>query len=402
MADRVSPCRGLRGDGSLALLTTSYLSSYATTRLRATCRDAKVLFTRHCPVPRGSAAFHLELCHPHFATEPKLERLQGKNRFSPVHCFRFRWACMLKFAEVSNMDCELGNIARKLLRLPNFALGAVTRSPRIFEYLDVALRNDLAIADMAVRGKWEMIKYIGGALRLNRDLALVAVRRSGRALGFLDRSFTNDKEIVTTAVKEWSLSANYIGEELRTDADYMLRTSQVNAPYWPAYSWILTKVAAPVLFKDKEFCLAAIKITAEAFLRCQVTELREDRAFVYSCAKRCGHILKYTPEFQDDYNFVIGVVRHRPLALQFASSRLKKDHTLVRAAARRSGYIAMRFCDPSLRSDRETVKLAVEENPQCLEFVDPSFRADLEIMRIAVERDRHFIHFALPDIVDAL
>jgi len=69
----------------LATIMTGYLSSFSTTNLRAAGRSCKQSFVRHCPVATERFVF-FEAPPTYFGA---VERVLGRNKNSPLECFRF-------------------------------------------------------------------------------------------------------------------------------------------------------------------------------------------------------------------------------------------------------------------------------------------------------------------------
>ena len=85
-------CRGLEthfecvfNAEELANIMTGYLSSFSTTNLRAAGRSCKQSFVRHCPVATERFVF-FEAPPTYFGA---VERVLGRNKNSPLECFRF-------------------------------------------------------------------------------------------------------------------------------------------------------------------------------------------------------------------------------------------------------------------------------------------------------------------------
>ena len=119
----------------------------------------------------------------------------------------------------------------------------------------------------------------------------------------------------------------------------------------------LKKEADKSLKSDREFLLAAIKISPESFLFAS-KKLRSDRELALAAAE-CAYALEVAGEnLKSDQEIVLAYVTRWGLSLEYAHESLKSNREIVMAAVRQSEK-ALKFASPELRSDRKFLLAAI-------------------------------------------
>ncbi|HTY12695.1 MAG TPA: DUF4116 domain-containing protein [Candidatus Omnitrophota bacterium] len=111
-----------------------------------------------------------------------------------------------------------------------------------------------------------------------------------------------------------------------------------------------------------------------------------------------GHSLKNaTPEQKKDKAYVMNIVGHNGVELEYADDSLKKDPDVVMAAVKQNGG-ALQFADIKLRGDRTIVLAAVRQNGAAICYAD-------QFKQLPVLEDREIVSTAMetyPDLYTTL
>ena len=174
----------------IALLVTSWLSSYSTTWLRAASRGCEEVFVRNVPGATVQWIYLEALDVPDLA---KCEESPQLNPYSPLRCFRL------------NIDDTL----------------SLRRSKRYWDFADsLSEDRDYVLAALAIRPSNFLIAR--GTLTSDRDIVLAAVNGYAQAIVVADERFRSDREIVLAAVRSDGFAIKYASEGLRRDREIIL------------------------------------------------------------------------------------------------------------------------------------------------------------------------------------
>jgi len=201
-------------DADLFLLTTSWLTSSEATWLRSTSQTSCRLVVRNIPVSTADFAYCEAVALPDVAYVPvwwPLEQHPHFNCFSPLRCWRFRWA-----------NIQMSNAPSRLKRDKAFVLAAVTQYGGALEYADESFRSDRDVVLAAVTKNGRALEYADESFRSDRDVVLAAVTKNGRALQWADGSFRSDRDVVLAAVTQNGLALRWADGSFESDRDVVL------------------------------------------------------------------------------------------------------------------------------------------------------------------------------------
>mmetsp|Transcript_4654 Transcript_4654/g.14537 ORF Transcript_4654/g.14537 Transcript_4654/m.14537 type:complete len:234 (+) Transcript_4654:40-741(+) len=164
-------------DPNLALRTTSWLYSTATTKLRAASRTCKALFVRNSPVSREGFVF-FELLETDDDSDLSrlrvLLRVPKANPESPLLAWRL--------LPLSRQTCnDIRMLAPRLWTCREFVRAAVSQFGRSLRYADARLKSDRGIVLRAVARHVSAFQFAHEILKSDRDFVLAAVAQSGEA-----------------------------------------------------------------------------------------------------------------------------------------------------------------------------------------------------------------------------
>mmetsp|Transcript_35127 Transcript_35127/g.65046 ORF Transcript_35127/g.65046 Transcript_35127/m.65046 type:complete len:1007 (-) Transcript_35127:245-3265(-) len=115
---------------------------------------------------------------------------------------------------------------------------------------------------------------------------------------------------------------------------------------------------------------------------------RSDAEKVLDIVKKCGIALEYaSSSLQADPTIVAAAVKQDGYALEYASPELRADFDIVQAAVQQDGW-ALEFSADSLKDNREIVLEAIGSTWKALRFASQRLRRQDEIMAVALEQSQ--------------
>ena len=228
-------------DENVGLMLSSWLTSAATSRLRAACRFCKVVFPRHCPCTsvEGGFVYFEALEKPQLdwmslGLKPEylpsrdlrcdrglassLARDMGRNRFSPLLVFRLDLqdaGRLLYFRPERRM-------AKRLFRDKSFCLAVVRRLGRALVFAAANLRQDRDVVLAAVASDGVALRYAHDQPKRDRAVVMATVNQNGWALGFADETFRSDRAVVLAAVASNGYALMFADATFKRDKDVVL------------------------------------------------------------------------------------------------------------------------------------------------------------------------------------
>ncbi|OLP81626.1 hypothetical protein AK812_SmicGene37811 [Symbiodinium microadriaticum] len=83
------------------------------------------------------------------------------------------------------------------------------------------------------------------------------------------------------------------------------------------------------------------------------------------------------PRVKNDDIFMISAIARQPVTLQYASDRLRSNKEVVLGALKSQGQPeAIKYADPTLRSDVDFLRRALQMNPEIYPHLDEPLRSD--------------------------
>jgi len=128
------------------------------------------------------------------------------------------------------------------------------------------------------------------------------------------------------------------------------------------------------------------------------TRLRADRAVVRAAVAQDGLALRHaSAELRADRAVVRAAVAQDGLALQHASAELRTDRAVVRVAVAQDG-LALQHASAELRADRAVVRAAVAQDGDALQHASAELRTDRAVIRAAVAQNGHALQHASAEL----
>jgi len=201
----------------ISFWVTSWVSSAATSNLRATARTAVRLVVRHAPVSTLQKVYLEALKCPEIPSFPPYEALYTMNASSPLRAWCLQSTDCYRLCHRDAPDfCR--SMGRRLFCDREFVLAlAAKHGPRALQYADERLKGDREVVLAAINQNGSTLEYANPKFKRDRDVVLAAVRRCGSALKYADPSLKCDKEVVKAAVAQSSWALTYADESLRNE-----------------------------------------------------------------------------------------------------------------------------------------------------------------------------------------
>jgi len=104
-------------------------------------------------------------------------------------------------------------------------------------------------------------------------------------------------------------------------------------------------------------------------------------------------VLSFISNNEMKLNFEKSVVSYFPLALEYASTRLKDDPEVVKAAVNNDGW-ALEYASTRLKDDPEVAEVAVEKDGNALKYASARLRDNPDIVIAAVKNHGYALEYA--------
>ncbi|CAJ1359660.1 unnamed protein product [Effrenium voratum] len=258
-----------------------------------------------------------------------------------------------------------------------------------------------ALAFLGPPGRSALFPDFSEALRGDPEICLKAMGELSVPMRYATEHIRDSKEVALALVKQHSRNFRYASERLRNDKDFVMSVIQTHL----ACPWCVEDIfehVSRVINGDLEIMMAAVQLQPLA-LRFATPKLRDSKELVLAAvtSKRCTRhsdalgkdFSLWFPkeEFAGDKEVMLVLVRKMPLLLNKASKKLRGDRDLVEAALHGDGD-ALEFASEELRADRSIVSLALEHaepGRDVLQFAAEELRQDVELLALqAVARKR--------------
>lgn len=246
----------------------------------------------------------------------------------------------------------------------------------------------------AVKKRKIVLAYVRDEFKRDRDIVLAAVKKDGYSLRFAHKELQKDEEIVEAALKSLSKYKGVNSSKKRSRAEVLANIKKNK----DAYAFLEER-----FHKDKEIVLASIEVS-ESFGYYHFDKiskrLKKDQEVIWALinkainGKRTSslnekdpfNLLKYLHYISKpikNKTRLLRLLRKQGLALQYASTRLKKDRDVVRTAIKQNGE-ALAYADIRFKRDRAVVSSAVRQSAEAFFFAHKALKTDSEILRFAI------------------
>jgi len=214
----------------VSLWLTSWLSSIATSKLRAACRAAARLVIRHGPVSGKGVIYFEVLGCPEIPNVYPEDASQQRNLYSPLRSWSLQLTdCgQLLHRDASDFCRAIGS---RLFRDRDFVLALAAKSGyAALKFADEGFRRDREVVLAAVTQDGEALLFADETFRSDRDVVLAAFTQDGDIFDIVDRSLQRDRDVVLAAATSHGYRALlYADESLRNDPQVIARCDMAAA-----------------------------------------------------------------------------------------------------------------------------------------------------------------------------
>ena len=260
---------------------------------------------------------------------------------------------------------------------------AVQQHSSALQFAAPVLKGDRGIVLEAVAQNGSALKHASDQLRSDRGVVLRAVTQNGSALKHASEQLRGDRGVVLEAVTRYGSALEYASEDLRGDRGVVLEAVAQNGS--------MLKHASQQLSADRDVVLRAVAQNGNALVHAS-EQLRGDRGVVLEAVAKSGVALAHASEqLREDRGVVLEAVAQSGFALKYASEQLQGDRAVVWKACSSNAFMtcfdvsALEHASGELKSDRDFMLEAVNQDGSSLEYASVQLQGDREFMLEVVE-----------------
>ena len=161
--------------------------------------------------------------------------------------------------------------------------------------------------------------------------------------------------------------------------------------------YAILKYASPEFSENRDIVLDIVKQNGRA-LQYASEDLCADPDVVLAAVKNYGYALEHaSPELREDRDMFLTAVRKNGGVLECASEDFRDDREIVLAAVKQNGD-ALICASRKMKEDREVVLAAVKQDGNALQHASQELRGDQEVVLAAVQQDGRALRYASPEL----
>ena len=265
-----------------------------------------------------------------------------------------------------------------------------------------ALRDDFEFVKKAVSTQGSDLQYASPALQDSYDIVLAAVRHSGEGFLYASPRLRKCEELAREALghMHWqnrngcwqSCSYNILGTYLLDDKAFILSIAKPD---------VISRVSKR-LRADRDVVLSCVQHNGSC-LSYASSDLRDDRAVVEAAiASNEGAyhsaLQSASLRLRRDHSLVLFAVTHRGDFLQYASGDLQSNIDIVRAAVAQD-WSSLQYASISLLHATDFLRSVLPEHPRALQYASAEVRNDVSFVAPLVEKDVYCLSCAGPAVL---
>ncbi|MBA3721977.1 MAG: DUF4116 domain-containing protein [Parachlamydiaceae bacterium] len=279
---------------------------------------------------------------------------------------------------IHSMDYYLRHypfISPELVKDKDFAISAVKEAENFLKFVPANLQDDEDVVLAAIQHKQNYeecpFQYASDRLRNKKNVVLEAVRVNPRALQFAE-AYINDPEVIEEAVKTDPVGFRYASTELRNNKSYVFSLLE------KGYNRIF-KYLPPALKNDFDFMKQAVSIRGFSLFYAS-TALKNHKELVLIAIKNCPETIEnISSELQEDPEVVAAALDQDPEVLTALSDTQQNIKTNVLKSVSRDGKM-LDWVIKKFRDDFDVVLAAVKNNPLALQYASDRLKQHPDII----------------------
>lgn len=279
-------------------------------------------------------------------------------------------------------------LAKNLKEDKDIINAARSASPIIFKDTPSELREDISFCEPFIYQYPLNIQFAGESVKSNRDLIKHLISKGARVIEYVKDYFGSDREISELVVSNYGIDLEYFSPELQNDLDIVKFAIKQNP--------IALKFASDLLKDNNEILEIAINEDGYA-LEFASERLKNDEHIVFKAIN-----YKRTEEF----GWGAKSKKSSGGAFKFASERILKIKELAILSLQNEGVFdqsswgagdhnsekpLFAYLPDSITNDENIIKIAIENNIECVRYINPTLRDSHEIktlIRTIKEREK--------------
>jgi len=299
---------------------------------------------------------------------------------------------------ISGVACQhrlIDNVSQRLKSDREFVLRVIRIKGSMLEHVDPIFLQDREVVCEALATAGYLISLNEDWLK-DKELALIAVESSPSSIYSLDAALKQDRDVVLASLKRPSTSAMWF----RTIPQHMWKDHELLDALFKGNGRCLKFFARNRNLSEalsKDAILLALQQDGLA-IQYLPKKWRWDEELVQAALARDGLALQYLWESDKDANSntenedrppsisphsretILIALCQNGLALQYSPLC---DQEFALAAVQENG-MALRYCSPSVGSNKDVVLAAVRENGDALQFASVTLQNDRDVVLAAV------------------
>lgn len=272
---------------------------------------------------------------------------------------------------------------------------AARLDPRFLETADDLVRDDDELVGIAVENFQRQLQYASDRLRSNKSTLLRALTKDPAAIYSASEEMQDDRDVILSAVTieplypyEWMFcvlgeryNPEFLGglscasERLRDDHDVVMASVKTNG-----YS---LKFASDRLRDNEDIVMAALKSSSYGAIKVASERFRSNRDLVRE-AVLAGSI-KYVSTSMLTKELVEIGLNKSPAIFSDLPSKWRQSDDLLKIALQFDGKY-LEFATDKQKADFDLVMMAIESNPLALKFASPKIKNKDKLLEAAVLR----------------
>lgn len=284
---------------------------------------------------------------------------------------------------------------------PEVVQAACLNECEAFQFASDALKRDRSFVLQLVSRVGASLKYASAELQNDEEVVKAAVSNHGSSLKYASKTLQDNKQVVLAAVSQDAFALNHASDRLKDDTDVVLAAISRKEPHVVIFNSLLS-IASKRLQSNRAVALAAV--------------LKEPKEF-----------LRLGPELKDDKQIVMAAVSSNENAFKKASKRLQLDPDVVMAASKWSkpgkeglSKTHLRYQEALVRKDpsllhpessgkkgpnfeklmdnKQYVTFAVSLRGDELERMNPSMKNDKDVVKVAYLQNPNSLQYASDEL----
>jgi hypothetical protein len=210
------------------------------------------------------------------------------------------------------------------------------------------------------------------SIKANDNQVKILLKKNGKLLSLLSDEQKNNEELVETAINNRPTAIQYASEQIKNNTDIFKVVLSKNGR--------ALEFASAQISDNNELALIAMRQNFRSidFLSAR---LKEDLAFMKLCVLIKPEVFKYLPDnLRNVSELILLAASNNKDTYKSVDRNLFIDNNELCEAILKSNGEALKIMPENVKSNRNLVKIAIQENPYFVKYASDDILADLEFM----------------------